>query len=72
MQVSWNFNDPRRPPSAFKLPVTPQTAVTEQINDNSILVDFGKETFGFVKLHGLKGKGNITILLWRMQRRSIE
>jgi hypothetical protein len=26
-----------------------------------MLVDFGKETFGFIKLHGLKGKGNLTI-----------
>ena len=57
----WNFNDPLRPPSQFKLPVTPQPAVNKQVNDNSILVDFGKETFGFIKLHGLKGKGNLTI-----------
>ena len=57
----WDFNDPRRPPSKFKLPVTPQKAVKKEVNNNSILVDFGKETFGFIKLHGLKGKGNITI-----------
>jgi len=57
----WDFNDPRRPPSTFKLPVTPQQAISKEVNSNSILVDFGKETFGFIKLHGLKGKGNITI-----------
>ncbi|HEY5773544.1 MAG TPA: alpha-rhamnosidase [Chitinophagaceae bacterium] len=56
-----NFNDPLQPPSQFKLPVTQQQAVNKQVNDNSILVDFGKETFGFIKLHGLKGKGNLTI-----------
>ena len=56
-----NFNDPLQPPSQFKLPVTPQQAANKQVNDNSILVDFGKETFGFIKLHGLKGKGNLTI-----------
>ena len=55
------FNDPRRPPSKFKLPVTPQQAIKKEVSNNSILVDFGKETFGFIKLHGLKGKGNITI-----------
>ena len=57
----WDFNDPQRPPSKFKLPVTPQQAINKQVNNNSILVDFGKETFGFIKLHGLKGKGDITI-----------
>jgi hypothetical protein len=57
----WNFNDPLQPPSQFKLPVTPLTAVNKAISSNSILVDFGKETFGFIKLHGLKGKGNLTI-----------
>src|SRR6185436_19675748 len=57
----WNFNDPQQPPSQFKLPVTPLPAITRQVNDNSILVDFGKETFGFIKLHGVKGKGNLTI-----------
>jgi alpha-L-rhamnosidase len=57
----WNFNDRQQPPSKFKLPVTIQQAVKKEVNNNSILVDFGKETFGFVKLHGLKGKGNLTI-----------
>ena len=57
----WNFNDPLQPPSVFKLPTTAQPAVSKQSNDNSILVDFGKETFGFIKLHGLAGKGNLTI-----------
>jgi alpha-L-rhamnosidase len=57
----WNFNDPVNLPSTFKLPVTPQQAVLVTKNGNAQLVDFGKETFGFVKLHGLKGKGDITI-----------
>jgi alpha-L-rhamnosidase len=57
----WNFNDPAMPPSAFKLPVTAQPAVAVSKNGNARLVDFGKETFGFIKLQGVKGKGNITI-----------
>jgi len=57
----WDFNDPRRPPSTFKLPVTLLPAIGKEVNNNSILVDFGKETFGFIKLHGLKGTGNLTI-----------
>ena len=28
---------------------------------NATLVDFGKETFGFVKLHNLKGNGKISL-----------
>ena len=58
---SWDFNDPLRPPSTFKLPVTPQQAINKEVKSNSMLVDFGKETFGFIKLHGLKGKGELTI-----------
>jgi len=57
----WNFNDPLSPPSKFSLPVAPKSAVSAQRTSNSLLLDFGKETFGFIKLHGLKGKGNLHI-----------
>jgi hypothetical protein len=57
----WNFNDPLMRPSQFRLPVTDQKAVSKEVGENSILVDFGKETFGFVKFHGLKGRGKLTI-----------
>jgi hypothetical protein len=58
---SWNFNDPAKPPSNFKLPVIAQRPINVTKNSSSRLVDFGKETFGFVKLHGIKGKGDITL-----------
>lgn len=58
---SWNFNDPQHPPSQFSLPTKPQPAVSVTKRSNSLLVDFGKETFGFIKLHGIKGKGKITL-----------
>lgn len=58
---SWNLNDPNQLPSQFKLPVIAQSAVkTEKIN-NGLLSEFGKETFGFIKVHGLKGKGRLSI-----------
>jgi hypothetical protein len=57
----WNFNDPSKAPSSFKLPVTAQRAVSVTKKDNSKLIDFGRETFGFIKLHGIKGKGNLTL-----------
>lgn len=58
---SWNFNEANTSPSAFRLPVKPIQAVAKDKKANSIFVDFGKETFGFVKLHGVKGKGNVTL-----------
>jgi alpha-L-rhamnosidase len=58
---SWNFNDPLQLPSAFKLPVKKINAVATIKNKNEWLIDFGKETFGFVKLHGIKGKGKVNL-----------
>jgi alpha-L-rhamnosidase len=57
----WNFNDPGSKPSSFKLPRTPQHAVSVTKSSNGRLIDFGKETFGFIKLHGVKGSGSVTI-----------
>lgn len=58
---SWDFNSAGKLPSLFKLPVTKQSAVSIAKNGNTRLIDFGKETFGFIKLHGIKGKGNVTL-----------
>lgn len=58
---SWNFNAPTQLPSQFALPVKEQAAVSIVKGDNSMLVDFGKETFGFIKLHGLKGNGKLSV-----------
>ncbi len=58
---SWNFNSPDQRPSQFKLPVRPIQAVSKNVNNNATLIDFGKETFGFIKLHNLKGSGKISV-----------
>jgi hypothetical protein len=58
---SWHFNNPTTPPSACKLPVTPRSPVSVVKHNNSTLIDFGKETFGFIRLHGIKGNGNLTL-----------
>ncbi|MEJ5995012.1 alpha-L-rhamnosidase C-terminal domain-containing protein [Pedobacter sp. Du54] len=58
---TWDLTDPLTPPSKFKLPVLPMNAVKKEKNNTGFVADFGKETFGFVKLHGLKGKGKLTI-----------
>ncbi|MBS1656383.1 MAG: alpha-rhamnosidase, partial [Bacteroidetes bacterium] len=57
----WNFNDPASRPSQFKLPVKPQLPVSAIKNGNEQLIDFGKETFGFIKVHGLKGNGKLSV-----------
>ena len=59
--ASWNFDSPSTPPSKFALATTPQSAVNSQKSGNSTVYDFGKETFGFVKMHGLKGKGRVEL-----------
>ncbi|MCD0489360.1 alpha-rhamnosidase [Pedobacter sp. MC2016-14] len=58
---SWNMTDPLMPPSKFQLPVVPAFAVNKTKQDKGLISDFGKETFGFIKLHGLKGKGKLNI-----------
>jgi hypothetical protein len=58
---SKNFNDPNVKPSSFKLLTVPQYATSVEKKGQSLLVDFGKETFGYVKLNGLRGNGKVNI-----------
>lgn len=58
---SWNFHSPTALPSQFRLPVKAQQPLSVAKNKGAWLVDFGKETFGFVKLHGVKGSGRLTL-----------
>lgn len=71
----WNFNAPSAPPSSFQLtredwqPVyerqvaTPSAAPHSPNNAISIskLFDFGRETMGYIVLHGISGKGIVDI-----------
>ena len=58
---SSNFNSPTQLPSQFMLPTKKQEAVSVTQGKQSMLVDFGKETFGFIQLHGLGGKGKVSV-----------
>lgn len=58
---SWNLNDPLVLPADFKLKTELQNPVATQKTGNATLYDFGKETFGFIKLNGLKGNGRVKI-----------
>ncbi|RXF71036.1 alpha-L-rhamnosidase C-terminal domain-containing protein [Arcticibacter tournemirensis] len=58
---SWNFDSPSVPPSKFALATAPQSPVKVEKVAGSLLVDFGKETFGFIRLKGLKGNGRVSV-----------
>ncbi|MCL1821872.1 MAG: hypothetical protein FWG22_03515, partial [Prolixibacteraceae bacterium] len=58
----WIFDMPEYRPSDFKLAVEPHEAVKTEKNGQSVFVDFGKETFGFLKFHNLRGNGEITVI----------
>ena len=54
--AAWNFDSPDTPPSTYRLERKECSPVSkEQIEENAFLYDFGKETFGYLKLHNLKG-----------------
>jgi alpha-L-rhamnosidase len=59
--ASWNFNSPENLPSRFKLNIQTLSAISSKKINNGIFYDFGKETFGYAKFHGLKGKGMLNI-----------
>jgi hypothetical protein len=58
---AWNFNRPEDRPSTFMLPVKPAAPVKLERTSEGWIADFGRETFGFVTLHGVKGSGKITV-----------
>ncbi|MDL2243342.1 alpha-rhamnosidase [Bacteroidales bacterium OttesenSCG-928-J19] len=58
---SWDFNSPDSPPSRFRLATIPMEAVSITPINSGHLIDFGKETFGYVQFHQLKGKGTLAL-----------
>ncbi len=53
---------PEEKPSVFRMALTPQNPVRETRDGNGVLADFGRETFGFVILKGIEGKGTVRIV----------
>ena len=52
-----------QPPSQFTLATRPAEPVAQkQIRGDHLFADFGRETFGFLKLKGVKGEGRIRIV----------
>ena len=57
----WDFSDPTVLPSSFKLETVEIFPEAVEGIGKSRLVDFGKETFGYVKLTGVGGRGTISL-----------
>ncbi|MFD2967528.1 alpha-L-rhamnosidase-related protein [Sphingobacterium bambusae] len=57
----WNFNNVAQLPSKFRLPTRTEKAVASSKHGKGTLIDFGKNTFGFLSLHQLKGSGKLAI-----------
>jgi len=57
----WTFDAPERPPSAFRLETAPQEPVSAEARDGRPLLDFGRETFGYLRFHGLAGSGQVRV-----------
>jgi len=58
---AWTFNNQEQAPSKFSLQTKEERPVNIERKPGSVLVDFGKETFGFVRLNELKGSGTIDL-----------
>ncbi len=57
----WNFDGATQLPSKFSLARKPMKAVSSTPRKEGVLYDFGKETFGYITLKEVKGKGMIHI-----------
>ncbi|MTV37731.1 alpha-L-rhamnosidase-related protein [Duganella radicis] len=59
--ASWNLSAAGQPPSRYKLATTEVKPAAIQRGPHSVLVDFGQETIGFIKLSKLKGNGKLSL-----------
>jgi len=57
----WNFDQAAQRPSTFKLPTRHEESVASTTQGKGTLIDFGKNTFGFLTLHKLNGNGELNI-----------
>ncbi|MEL0456035.1 amylo-alpha-1,6-glucosidase [Flavobacteriaceae bacterium SZ-1-7] len=57
----WNFDSPENKPSEFRLATEPWDAKKTEKVVSGELFDFGKETFGCIKIDGLKGIGKLAL-----------
>lgn len=58
---SWQFNSPSEKPSQYRLPTREVEPVAVERRGSGQLVDFGRETFGFLSFRGIKGRGKVAV-----------
>ncbi|UHG94301.1 MGH1-like glycoside hydrolase domain-containing protein [Spirosoma oryzicola] len=68
---SWNFDGPEKLPSRYSLPTKEVKATSIKRNAQSVLVDFGQETIGFVQLKGLTGSGKLSLYFGESQEEAL-
>ena len=57
--AQWNFDRMDTPPSDYRLPTLRQEPVAQESIGEGMLYDFGRETFGYVRLSGLVGVAHL-------------
>ena len=57
-----NSSDINARPCDFRLPVRPEKAVKVLHEENRVLADFGRETYGYLKLEDVTGSGRVKIV----------
>jgi alpha-L-rhamnosidase len=57
----WNFDEIEHPPQAFPFSYQERDPVSAEQRDGGELIDFGRETFGYVEFHDVKGNGGIQL-----------
>ncbi|XID90208.1 alpha-rhamnosidase [Paenibacillaceae bacterium WGS1546] len=60
--ASWIFDRPEEPPVSYRL-ATERISPTQtsEAGPHARLLDFGRQTFGFVELHGIRGRGRVYV-----------
>ncbi len=53
---------PEEKPSVFRMALEPREPIAMREDAQGVLADFGRETFGFVILKGIKGKGDVRVV----------
>jgi hypothetical protein len=69
---SWNFNLPDAPPSQFRLATRVQPAAGSTLKPNGVLWDFGRETFGYLVFHQLKGEGTMNVFYGESEEEALD
>lgn len=57
----WNFNSKEQRPSLYQLPRKAMEAVKAEPRQAGMLYDFGRETFGYLKLSQVEGRGRVHV-----------